>query len=246
MHFLSQQAYYRYGGSKFCGLYSFHKPCLLVGDPELLKQMFVKDFDCFSGKKPLKLTKHDKVISDTLVLKTGEEWKKLRAIMSPTFSSGKMKGMFPLVCQKADDLVSFCLKEARTKPVIDMKHNFSRFTLDTIASCAFGLECNSLGDEDSDFSKKVDKFFKLTTASTLRKIFVSIAPRIAGALNMQFSSPTTDFFKELALKTIAARREGSKRGDFLDLLLETQSQGEDDGGSGKRASKSKEGGRSHS
>ncbi|XP_047493445.1 cytochrome P450 3A4-like [Penaeus chinensis] len=232
-------AYYNYGGSKFCGLYSFHKPCLLVGDPELVKQMFVKDFDCFSGKKPLKLTKQDKVISDMLVLKTGEEWKKLRSIMSPTFSSGKMKGMFPLVSQKADDLVSFCLKEARTKPAIDMKHNFSRFTLDTIASCAFGLECNSLGDETSDFSEKVDKFFKYSTASILKKVFVSIAPRIADALNIQFSSPTTGFFKELALRTIAARREGSKRGDFLDLLLETQSQGEDAVGSSKRASKSK-------
>ncbi|XP_042886029.1 cytochrome P450 3A7-like [Penaeus japonicus] len=235
------EAYYNYGGSKFCGLYSFHKPCLLVGDPELLKHIFVKDFDCFTGKKPLKLTKRDRVITDTLVLKTGEEWKRLRSIMSPTFSSGRMKGMFPLVCQKADDLVSFCLREARTKSSLDMKHNFGRFTLDTIASCAFGIECNAFGEEKSAFCEKVDAFFKISTASAMRKVFVSLAPQIANAFNIQFSSPTTSFFEEVALKTIAARKKGSRRGDFLDLLLETQSPSDGDKDPGNQSSKSKQG-----
>ncbi|KAG0722842.1 Cytochrome P450 6a2 [Chionoecetes opilio] len=81
---------------------------------------------------------------EMLTMKTGAEWKNLRAIMTPTFTSGKIKSMFPLVCDKADALVKFSMKQAAENPHVDMKNNFGRFTMDTIASCAFGIECNSL------------------------------------------------------------------------------------------------------
>ncbi|XP_042864014.1 cytochrome P450 9e2-like [Penaeus japonicus] len=217
------EAYHNHGGSKFCGMYSFYQPFLLVGDPELLRLIYVKDFDYFMDRRPFKMTSSkDKVMANMLSLKTGEEWKKLRSVMSPTFTSGKMKGMFSLVCQKADDLVSFCLKEARTKPSVDMKYNFGRYTMDTIASCAFGIECNSLVDEKPIFAEKVESFFKVTPGMVFRMVFTMVFPKIANALDIRFSVPATDFFEEVARETLHARRKGEKRGDFLDLLLEAE------------------------
>ncbi|ROT79404.1 Cytochrome P450 9e2 [Penaeus vannamei] len=129
---------------------------LLVGDPEIMRHIYVKDFDHFMDRRTFNMpSKKDRVMANMLSMKTGEEWKKLRAIMSPTFTSGKIKGMFPLVCKKADQLVSFCLKEARTKPFVDMKYNFGRFTLDTIASCAFvareTMRARQSGNKRGDF-----------------------------------------------------------------------------------------------
>ncbi|XP_069991154.1 cytochrome P450 9e2-like [Penaeus vannamei] len=232
-----REAYYNYGGSKLCGLYSFHEPTLLVGDPELMRHIYVKDFDHFIDRRTFDMpSEKDIVTANMLTLKTGEEWKKLRAIMSPTFTSGKIKGMFPLVCEKADQLVSFCLKEARTKPFVDMKYNFGRFTLDTIASCAFGIECNSLVDEKPEFAKQVDSFFNISTGMILKFILLSLFPKLVEVLNLRLSVPATDFFEEVVRETMRARQSGNKRGDFLDLLLEAEvSTGDAEGTKSKEA-----------
>ncbi|XP_047493181.1 cytochrome P450 3A24-like [Penaeus chinensis] len=218
-----REAYLNHGGSKLCGYYSFHEPMLLVGDPELIRHIYVKDFDHFMDRRILNLpSKKDIILANMLTMKTGEEWKKLRAIMSPTFTSGRMKGMFPLVCKKADDLVSFCLKEARTKPFVDMKYNFGRFTMDTIASCAFGIECNSLVDEKPEFAEKVETFFNVTPLIIGRMVILSVFPKLAKIFDIRFTAPAIDFFTEVARETMRARQSGKKRGDFLDLLLEAE------------------------
>ncbi|ROT72411.1 cytochrome P450 CYP6BQ22 [Penaeus vannamei] len=216
-------AYHKYGGSKFCGLYEFFTPVLLVGDPDLLKHILVKDFDHFVDRMTLALPhEKDKMTAQMLSLKKGDEWKQLRAIMSPTFSSGKMKGMFPLVCEKADAFVTFSLNDSRGKPYVDMKYNFGRFTIDTIASCAFGIECNSLVDEDAEFPKKADKFFEATPFDILKFLFMNTLPSLAKLLNLRFTHPEADFLEEVVRHTIKERMKGERRGDFLDLLLEAR------------------------
>ncbi|MDK2413645.1 hypothetical protein QHH03_31620, partial [Aphanizomenon sp. 202] len=60
-----------------------------------------------------------------------------------------------------------------------MKYNFGRFTLDTIASCAFGIECNSLVDEKPEFAEKVDSFFRITPGLIWRLVFLSVFPKLA-------------------------------------------------------------------
>ncbi|XP_069984915.1 cytochrome P450 9e2 isoform X1 [Penaeus vannamei] len=216
-------AYHKYGGSKFCGLYEFFTPVLLVGDPDLLKHILVKDFDHFVDRMTLALPhEKDKMTAQMLSLKKGEEWKQLRAIMSPTFSSGKMKGMFPLVCEKADAFVAFSLNDSRGKPYVDMKFNFGRFTIDTIASCAFGIECNSLVDEDAEFPKRADKIFEATPFDILKFLFMNTLPSLAKLLNLRFTHPEADFLEEVVRHTIKERLKGERRGDFLDLLLEAR------------------------
>ncbi len=39
----------------------------------------------------------NKLVSNMLTLLTGEKWKKVRSMMSPAFTSGKLKAMAPLV-----------------------------------------------------------------------------------------------------------------------------------------------------
>lgn len=46
-----QMLYEKYGGKKFCGYYEFTRPCLMIGDPELLKHVMVKDFDHFTDRR---------------------------------------------------------------------------------------------------------------------------------------------------------------------------------------------------
>ncbi|KAG0728944.1 Cytochrome P450 3A29 [Chionoecetes opilio] len=218
-----KENYTKYYKSQMCGLYDFFSPVLVIWDPEMLKHVFVKDFDHFGDLRDFNLkTGHerDEMVSEMLSLKTGAEWKNLRAIMTPTFTSGKIKSMFPLVCDKADALVKFSMKEAAENPQVDMTKNFGRFTLDTIASCAFGIECNSLVDQNNVFINNVDAFFKISTATLIKTVFFRFMPRLFSLLGLSINPSAGDFFIDMTKQTIAARKAGKRRGDFLDLLLE--------------------------
>ena len=68
----------------------------------------------------------------------GPKWKALRSIVSPIFSTGKMKAMFPLLDEKADILVTVAEKEMDQAGFIEAKKLMSYYTFDAIATCAFG------------------------------------------------------------------------------------------------------------
>ncbi|XP_045609181.1 cytochrome P450 9e2 [Procambarus clarkii] len=215
------EVYYKHGGATFCGLYELLRPVLMIGDPNLLKHIFVKDFDHFVDRR-ITTSADESLMNEMLSNKTGDDWKSLRSVMSPTFTSGKMRSMFPLICDKADSLVSVCLKESARKPFIDMKHNFGCFTMDTIASCAFGIESNSLGDEEAEFAKVAESFFNFSFIRIVKFTLLTLLPSLYNALRLKTDTYHIKFFQSVVSKTIAARKAGQRRGDFLDLLMEAQ------------------------
>lgn len=220
------QVYKQYCASKYCGLYELHTPILLVWDLDLLKSILVKDFDHFVDRRTVS-TKSESVLNEILSLKTGSEWKILRAIMSPTFTSGKMRGMFSLVCDKADALVSFCLADIIKNPYTDMKNNCGRYTMDTIACCAFGIECNSFVNENAEFAKRAESFFTMTPKVVLKTTLLMTAPKVFDALKLEPDTSDTKFFANAAKETLVARLKGQKRGDFLDLMLVARTENSD-------------------
>ncbi|KAK8383131.1 hypothetical protein O3P69_011571 [Scylla paramamosain] len=206
---------------KFYGLYEFFNPVLMITDPELLKHILVKDFEHFVDRRRFG-DQEGSIMTEMLTNKFGEEWKDLRAVMTPTFSSGKMRSMFHLICEKADNLVSFSLKNAVNNRPVDMKDMFGRFTMDTIASCAFGIECNSLSDSKPVFADKAEQFFNFHGLKALKMIFMIVLPKLYNFLGFKVDDPQIEFFTKLSKENIELREKGERRGDFLDLLLEAK------------------------
>ncbi|KAG0722068.1 Cytochrome P450 3A11 [Chionoecetes opilio] len=224
-----QENYTKFYHSSMFGLYEFFRPVLVTWNADIMRHILVKDFESFIDRRDFNMkTGHerDELMAEILTLKTGAEWKNLRAIMSPTFTSGKIKSMFPLVCDKADALVKFSMKEAAENPHVDMKNNFGRYTMDTIASCAFGIECNSLVDND-EFTRKVDAFFTRNILGILKSLFFGVMPRLFKLLGLCVNPPEIDFFANVVQETVAARKAGKRRGDFLDLMLEARDSTDD-------------------
>ncbi|XP_068239067.1 cytochrome P450 3A8-like [Palaemon carinicauda] len=224
-----EKVYRKYTKGGLSGAYMFMWPILYISDPEWIKQILVKDFDHFSERQTFtSLNENDRPMNESIFNANGEKWKKLRSLMSPTFTSGKMKHMFHLVCEKADALGVFCLKEATTKRFVNIKKACGRFTIDTIASCAFGLECNSFEDENAVFPAKVQTFFEFSYLRMLKIMLVMIMPFIGKFIDVGVFPEEKLFFQNVAEQTLAARRKENKRGDFLDLLLEAQASEEKD------------------
>ena len=126
--------------------YEGREPMISTVDPELAKAIMVKNFDSFSeiidwGYPDNKIT---------LDLSGGEQWKALRKVLSPTFTSGKLKSMLEPMHKVVDNLIKHIEEETEKNPVIAVKGMYQSFSLDTISVCAFGIDTNSFENTDND------------------------------------------------------------------------------------------------
>ncbi|XP_076029310.1 cytochrome P450 6k1-like isoform X1 [Oratosquilla oratoria] len=212
----------------FIGIYAFLKPQLIIRDISLLKHILIKDFDYFIDRRNLNVTGSvEKLVSEMLVSVSGEKWKALRSIVSPTFTSGKLKGLFPLISEKCQRLSKWCLTEGTLRDKVEMKEVFGRFALDTIANSAFGIESRCIEDEDDEFSKAARQISKSPSfARIMKTALLFLAPPLFRFLKLRVSDSSMDYFEERLKETLQMREKADKRGDFLDLMLDAKKNSE--------------------
>ena len=215
-------AHWIYGqlnGGKFCGFLELRRPALYVGDPDLINAITVKDCEHFTERRNRTFSQ---VYSRMLPFLPGWEWKKARAELTPTFSSGKIKGMFPLLLRTADNLRQYLSEN--TKGYINMKDAFGCYTMDTIASVAFGVECNSFNEEHLELIENASAFFrKPGTYGGVRTLCMRLLPSWMTAFLPDPYAHVQKYFTRITEETIRRRKEaGVTRRDFLQLLLETK------------------------
>ncbi len=72
----------------------------MVTDLEVARNILIKDFDYFADRRSFPMdesTYANKIVANMLTAIKGEKWKKVRNMLSPAFTSGKLKAMFPLI-----------------------------------------------------------------------------------------------------------------------------------------------------
>ncbi|XP_076029307.1 cytochrome P450 6k1-like [Oratosquilla oratoria] len=209
----------------FIGVYECLTPSLIIRDSALLKNIMIKDFDHFVDRRPFDMGNADKAFDEMLFILQGEKWKKLRSIVTPSFTTGKLKGMVPLMQEKCNKLVDLLLREGQEK--VDMKQSIARFTLDTMASCAFGVESDYLDNEDDEFGNAAKKFVEPPGFFRgMKFLLFFMVPKLFKWLNIKlFDFDST----KLLRKPAQAIREGKQwRGDFLDLMVDAMRESEVD------------------
>ena len=93
-------------GLPYMGFYIINKPCLLLRDPELIKQILVKDFDKFADKY-MQSSRNDYLGNLNLFVVRNPGWKILRHKLSPIFTSIKLNNMFELMTEVGRDLDAY-------------------------------------------------------------------------------------------------------------------------------------------
>ncbi|KAJ3645296.1 hypothetical protein Zmor_022962 [Zophobas morio] len=213
---------------RYAGSYQFFLPSLLIKDPELIKQITVKDFEHFVDHRSLFPEGSDPLWSRNLFSLTGKRWRDMRSTLSPAFTSSKMKYMFTLISQSGEQFVQYFLKKNEDVVTVEMKDTFTRFTNDVIANTAFGVECDSLTDRDNEFylmGKDVTNFNGVW--KNLRFLLIILMPRVFQFFKMTlFSKEVGNFFTNLVKSNIQSReKHGIVRPDMIHLLLEARKNG---------------------
>jgi len=91
-----------------------------------------------------------------------------------------------------------------------------------VMSVVFGIEANCMKNEAAEFAQLPQKIFNWRNRLRAMELnYIFIAPVLAKLLRFSFlESFTGNFLKEVLTKTIAEReRNGTKRNDFVDLLV---------------------------
>lgn len=134
------------------GIFSGFKPTLLVRDPELVRAIFIKDFQNFIDRGFLVDEEIDP-LSGNLFSLEGDKWRNLRGKLTPTFTSGKLKAMFSTLLDCGGPLIEYVNNVAANGDQIEIRELLAQYTTNVIASVAFGIEINCVGNPDQDFRK---------------------------------------------------------------------------------------------
>ncbi|CAO1432966.1 unnamed protein product [Diamesa hyperborea] len=211
----------------YLGIYLFITPAILAINPEFIKSVLVRDFTYFHDRG-FYHNKRDDPLSANLLTLEGQEWKKIRSKLTPVFTSGKLKMMFDIVSEIGDKLVKVLEPKLTEAGDADMREFLAEFTTDVIGNIAFGLECNSLEDPDSEFRKYGKKVFEMSPTRVLRFFLTSAFPNTSRNLGIKSTNEEpAKFFTDAFIKTVEYREQNNiERNDFLQLLIQQKNSSE--------------------
>ncbi|XP_062397222.1 cytochrome P450 3A27-like isoform X2 [Sardina pilchardus] len=206
---------------------------LCIMDTELIKTVLVKEcYSYFTNRRNLGL---DGPLYDAVFNAKDDDWRRIRGVLSPSFTSGRLKEMFVIMKKHSRNLVNSMQKDADLGRPSDTKEYFGAYSMDVVTSTAFSVDIDSLSNPKDPFVSHVKKMVKIDFLSPhflIAGFFPFMAP-ILEKMGYTFVSPAvTDFFFA-ALQNIRAQKQVNsvtKRVDFLQLMIDSQTRDNDTGG----------------
>ncbi|XP_047998832.1 cytochrome P450 6a2-like [Leguminivora glycinivorella] len=219
------ETYRKYPNERFVGYYLTTTPLLVLRDPELAKHVLVSDFNYFSSRNVFPLDKHPEPLLKNLIMCEGDLWKFLRQRMTPAFTTGKVKAMFPLIVARAEKLQRVAGDAAASGAEVDVRDLMARYTTDFIGACGFGIDTDTLSDKNNMFRKLGQRIFRQELRDMIVAIIKYNVPKLM--TRFHFLAPEIEKTMTKLVKTIMKERDykNSGRNDFIDSLLDLKEQG---------------------
>lgn len=217
--------YLRHYGRLY-GTFSCLVPKLNVSDRHLVHRILVKDFHCFIDRDRMN-TWHE-VWNENLFMLSGDRWRHVRSIVSPTFSAVKLRAMHSMMatsvaklCQHLDRLTSAA--PGGGVVMINTKEVFSTFAIDVIATTTFSTQAKDIHDDQhhNAFLANATGIFALSFPTIfLAYLLPTWLNRLLGIEHI-FPKINFDFFLQLAKQIVEERQRnnGKSNKDLVQLLL---------------------------
>jgi cytochrome P450 family 6 len=158
----------------------------------------------------------------------GQKWRDLRVKLSPTFTSGKLKGMFSIIKSCGQTLEDYLLKNVNNGVnVFEFRDLMARFNTNIISSVAFGIENDCINEPDHIFRKMGAKVFEPTLINGIRGLFAFLGPNLFHKVKLRaVDREVEDFIFSIVKQTVEYREEKNfSRNDFMQLLIQLKNQG---------------------
>ena len=226
------EQYHEMEGEPFYGTYFGGSPAVVIKDPDLMKQMLIKDFsmlmdrigDGTKGMFEAASGWTDQVWRKQMAMADAKDWKDIRATFSPIFTSGKMKAMVPFIEKVRTKLVDTFQGFAEGGEEFELREQMGKFSMDSIASCAFGVEAKSFDEEDGPFVKNAKSIFQ-QSLSDVPAFLLMVIPGgkyIIDYFKLSVFKPkATKFIVDVVRQTLKERSHGDyRRNDLIDMMID--------------------------
>lgn len=222
-----QDVYNKYKQHRVIGVYFFYRPLLVVNDAKLVQDIMIKDFTSFHDR-PMPVDEVNDPLSAHLFNIAGQRWRDLRVKLSPTFTSGKLKAMFPIIKNCGQTLEDYLVKNLESgQDVFEFRDLMARFNTNIISSVAFGIDNDCINDPEHIFRRMGVKIFDPTVKNALRGLVAFLAPNLFHKLKLRMcESEVEEFVYSIVKQTVEYREQKNfSRNDFLQLLIQLKNQG---------------------
>jgi len=113
------------------GFHVFGKPFCILGHPELIEQVLVRDASKFI--KSLDYRKLAGVLGTGLLTSEGETWRKQRTLAQPIFHNDRVKEYMPIVVRRTQQMAD----DWRARGAVDVHAEMMRLTLGIVSEALF-------------------------------------------------------------------------------------------------------------
>jgi cytochrome P450 family 6 len=130
--------------------------------------------------------------------------------------------MFDIIDLMGDKLVNVVENATKSSNAIELHEFLARFTTDNISNVAFGLDSNSLEDDNSAFRKHGKEVLDLGALGFLKFFFTCSFPELSRKMHLTANKQSViDFFYNTFKNNMEHREKHNiVRKDFLQILLE--------------------------
>ena len=93
-------------------------------------------------------------------------------------------------------------------PEFDTRVKFGKFSMDSIASCAFGVDAQSFSNSDTTFVRNAREIFRRKMVDGLKFLWAIMMPggkRLLAASGISMMKPETRFFYDIVKSAVEKR-----------------------------------------
>ncbi|KAJ6659793.1 hypothetical protein lerEdw1_018509 [Lerista edwardsae] len=222
-----QECYEKYGN--IWGRFDGRQPVFVVLDPTIIKTVLVKEFyTTFTNRRDFSFNGD---LDTAITVVHDDQWKRIRTILSPHFTSGRMKEMMPIINRYGEMLVRNVWRKVDGGKPVDMKEILGAYGMDVVTSTSFSVDIDSMNNPNDPLVVHVKKLFKMSLfnpALVLAIVFPFLVPLLDKLSKGITSKSSVDFFFNVVKKIKADRQKDdhTNRVDFMQLMVDAQASGD--------------------
>ncbi|KAL8560486.1 hypothetical protein ACOMHN_015008 [Nucella lapillus] len=212
------------------GIFVSRDPIFVTSDPEVIKEVAIKSFNNFPDRYSALHRLETKFTGKMIFSVRGPPWKRYRHVMTPAFTTGKLKALEGFMNRCSETLTDVLKDSATQQEDINLKETYQRFTMDVIAGTAFGLDTNLQRGQEAETHDMVRAMRGILSninnvgVMLLAVSFPFTAPLLRALGYSVFPPKDLDFFKQCVTAIIRERdqnpQEAKKRADFLQQMMD--------------------------
>ncbi|KAM7303975.1 putative cytochrome P450 [Ixodes scapularis] len=214
---------------KMFGYYVGEIPYVAITDLEMIKQCFVKEDNVVCNRPSLIVSIEP--FGSSLVGLSGDEWKRVRTVLNPIFTSVKLKAVTEIIRRCADEMLEILDDYAERGCIVDMTKVSKGLSLDVITKSAFAWQVDCQRNPSDPLLLAVQRIFNDSDNFLILSAVRFPALRKAMERIFLYSS----YFKMIThisdkiLKVLELRQSGQspRANDMLQLMLDAQTGSED-------------------